>query len=269
MADDAPNLGTEAATQALVDWLRSTCASYDLEPVAVYRKRGLHSWPLVAKDEAQLLEKLQAGGHFLPLPQEPAALANVVEVSVVDFLMEKIRAVPGAEARRGTERGYPDIEVSGAAFGDTYHALDIKVARRAQSRRQTQSAIMLYTGNTYFRYPTLHWRGTFRPFADYQSHLVLVALYTLNRGSVSRIDDLELIVTESWRIASRQRSSTTREYIGAVRAIDDLRAGKGAFESAAAFLAYWRRYPFKIGRAVQQQLDRLLQEQTGSARGKR
>ena len=67
-----------------------------------------------------------------------------------------------------------------------------------------------------------------------------------------------MIVQPSWRIASKQRSSTTREYIGAVMEIDALREGRGEFASKEEFYKFWRRYPFKIGKVVQQQLDKLL-----------
>ncbi|MDQ6869861.1 MAG: hypothetical protein M3178_16460 [Pseudomonadota bacterium] len=107
----------------------------------------------------------------------------------------------------------------------------------------------------------LKWPGTFRPFQEYGSHLDLLAVYTLNEESLSRIDNLELIIQEAWRIGSKQRSSTTREYIGAVRSIDNLKAGKGEFKSPEEFYAFWRRYSFKIGRVVQQQLDKALAHQ--------
>jgi hypothetical protein len=242
----------------LISWLRGACAEYVLEPAAVYRRRGTHAWPLVADDEAELEQKLNEGGHFLPLPKEPAALANVLEVSLAEYLLSRLASLDGALGRRGTERGYPDIEISGAVFGDVPHALDIKVARRARNGRKTQSRITLYTGNTYFRFPELRWPGTFRPFNEYASHLDLIALYTLNEDSVTRIEDLELVVQESWRIASTQRSSTTREYIGAVMSIADLRHGRGEFETLEAFYKYWRRFDFKVGKAVQKQLERLL-----------
>lgn len=99
---------------------------------------------------------------------------------------------------------------------------------------------------------------TFRPFQDYGSHLSLLAIYTLNETSDGRIEDLDLIAQETWRIASRQRSSTTREYIGAVQAIPDLKAPRGEFDTQEAFYTYWRRFNFRIGRSVQQQLDKLL-----------
>ena len=247
----------------LLSWLRGACARYQLEPVAVYRAGRTPTFPLTARDEAELQTKLKSGGHFLPLPKEPAALANVLEVSLIEFLLQELAGVRGAAAQRGTERGYPDIEITGPAFGDVPHAIDIKAARRkvgstGRVSANTQSRITLYTGNTYFRYPQLKWPGTFRPFQDYGSHLSLIAIYTLNDASDGRIEDLDLIAQETWRIGSRQRSSTTREYIGAVQAIADLKAPNGEFDTEEAFYAYWRKFNFRIGRSVQQQLDRLL-----------
>lgn len=244
-------------------WLRSTCAEYRYDLRGVYRSSGSHDWPLVAGDADELEERLAGGGHLLPLPKEPAALANVLEVSVVDFILARLFEVPLAEGRRGGERTYPDVEIGGEWFGGGFHAVDVKIARRGKPTRKgpnqnTQSRVTLYTGNTYFRYPTVHWPGTFRPFNEYASHLDVVGVYTLNPDSASRVEDLELIVQPPWKIASRQWSSTTREYIGGVVRIDDLRHGRGEFESPEQFYAYWRKYKFKIGDVVQKQLDKLL-----------
>ena len=249
------------ADPQLVDWLSGVCSEYRFDVAAVFRRDGRHDWPLVAQNAEELSRELEVGGHFLPLPKEPAALANVLEVSLVDFVLERADATGGVDAVRGSERGYPDIEIRGPRFGGGYHAVDIKVARRAPGGRRTQSRITLYTGNTYFRYPQLRWPGTFRPFDDYASHLDLIGVYTFDDGLLSRIRDLELIVAEPWRIGSRQRSSTTREYLGAVQSIADLRLGRGDFETEEEFYTYWRRFNFRIGRAVQQQLDRLLAAQ--------
>jgi hypothetical protein len=218
------------AEPRLLSWLRTQVAAYTLDLVAVFRKQAPSaSWPLRASGPDDLEAKLTAAGHFLPLPKEPAALANVLEVSLVDFLLEVADATPGVEATRGTERGYPDLELTGSAFGGGYHAVDVKVARRNKARTRTQSRITLYTGNTFFRYPQLHWSGTFRPFDDYRSHVDVLGIYTLDEHLLGRIADLELIVQEPWRIGSKQRASTTREYIGAVDKLDELRNGKGEF----------------------------------------
>jgi hypothetical protein len=101
----------------------------------------------------------------------------------------------------------------------------------------------------------------FRPFRDYALHLDVLAIYTLDPDRMERATDIELIVQEAWRIASRRRSSTTREYIGAVDSLEDLRDGKSEFENEDDFYRYWRAYPFRTGRAVEQQLRRLLAEQ--------
>lgn len=247
----------------LLEWLREQCAEYEFDLVALYRTRGDHAWPLAAHHANDLERKLEDGGHFLPLPKEPAALANILEVSIVDYLLERVESTLGLDVARGTERGYPDLEFTGSGLEDTFHAVDVKVARLARAGRRTQSRITLYTGNTYFRYPQLRWPGTFRPFEEYAQHLTLVCLYTLEPTRYSRVSDLELIVQPTWTIGSRQRSSTTREYIGAINDVSALREGRGEFDSLAAFYTFWRRFNFRIGRAVQQQLDRLLAEQRG------
>lgn len=246
-----------------ISWLRRVCSEYRLDIVAIYRRGAQLTWPLIANSLADLEAQLNNSGHFLPLPKEPAALANILEVSIVDYLIAcAVELSPEiCTTQRGRERGYPDLEISGSGFGGGVHAIDVKVARRARNQYQTDSRITLYTGNTYFRYPSLHWPGTLRPFDSYASHLDLIAIYTLDESTTVRIKELELIVQEPWRIASTKRSSTTREYIGAVLEIDRIRNGSGEFETEADFYNFWRKYKFKIGPSVQQQLDRLLRAQ--------
>lgn len=246
------------------EWLRTRCSKYRFDVRGVFRRESDHStWPLTAQGPADLERALERGGHLLPLPKEPAALANVLEVSVVDFLLAQLSDTPGAEATRGTERGYPDLEVAGSAFGDRPYAIDVKVAQRARKAGglRTQSRITLYTGNTFFKWPRLHWPGAFRPFDDYAGHVDVIVIYTLNPASSARVEDLELIVQQPWRIASHKRSSTTREYIGAVDLIDDLRAGRGEFATPDEFYRFWRAFPFRVSPQVQKQLERLLDRQ--------
>lgn len=247
----------------LKSWLQEHCGDYSYDLQGVFRIAGDIQWPLTATSATDLEAQLAHHGHLLPLPKEPAALANVLEVSIVDFLLDRIAKTGGQlVGTRGGERVYPDLEITGPGVGGKFYAVDIKVAQRKVLKKgvptQTQSRITLYTGNTYFMYPTLHWPGTFRPFADYTGHLDVIGIYTLNRDSASRVDDLELIVQEPWRIASRQRSSTTREYIGAVLGLDDLRQGKGEFATASEFYKFWRAYNFRIGGTVRNQLNKLL-----------
>jgi hypothetical protein len=48
--------------------------------------------------------------------------------------------------------------------------------------------------------------------------------------------NVELVVVESWRIASHQRSSGTRNYIGAIISIPEIRAGTGEFRRADRYV---------------------------------
>lgn len=243
-------------------WLVGQCADYKFDVSGVFQRTSEESyWPFHAAGPEDLEERLVQGGHLLPLPAEPAALANVLEVSIVNFLIARARQVPGAEVRRGTDRGYPDLEIGGLAFGGGFHAVDVKAARRSSGGKHTQSRITLYTGNTYFKWPDLHWPGSFRPFSSYVSHLDLIVIYTFDAASNARVKDLEVIVQEPWRIASTKRSSNTREYIGAVTSLDALRAGGGEFPTPDAFYTYWRRFPFKVSPFVQTQLQRALKAQ--------
>lgn len=249
-------------------WLRDVCGRYRFDVRGVLRTDSPESsWPLLIQGPEDLEAKLESGGHLLPLPKEPASLANIIEVSIVDFIISAISETPGVGYRRGSERGYPDLEINGPKFGGTHHAIDIKAARRGFTGRgaltgRTNSKITLYTGNTYFKYPHLQWPGTFRPFGEYATHLDILVIYTLNEEAAWRVDDLEVIVQEPWRIASKQRSSTTREYIGAVDSIAALREGRGEFQTPEAFYRYWRSFHFKISAQVSKQLNRLLAEQS-------
>lgn len=245
----------EPTADSVIAWLRTACSSHELMPLAVLTAKGEDQWPLTAANESELRAALNKAKRLVPLPKEPAALANVLEVSVIDFLIEALAEEEGVSVVRGTERGYPDLEV---LIGGKYFAIDFKAARRNKAQTQTESRITLCTGNTYFRYPQLHWPNTFRPFQDYAAHIEVLAIYTLNQQSTWRVDQLEFIVDQMWRFGSKQRSSTTREYIGAVVHLEALRTGRGEFAAEDEFLKFWRKYPFKIGRTVQQQLDKLL-----------
>jgi hypothetical protein len=245
----------------LPQWLRDRCAEYRFDVGGIFVRSGSHAWPLRAKDARDLESQLESGGHLLSLPKEPAALANILEVSLVDFLLDAASREKGLEVRRGSERGYPDLEFSGPALKGQFHAVDVKVARRGSTKRATESRITLYTGNTFFKFPELKWPGTFRPFSEYSTHLDILFIYTLNTDVKGRIEEPELIVHEAWKLGSRQRSSTTREYIGAVDNLDRLRAGAGDFKTPEEFYTYWRAFGFRLSTQVQNQLKKLVRDQ--------
>jgi hypothetical protein len=224
----------------LLSWLREHTEGWKPSIVGVFREDATHDWPITARSPSDLRQQLIATGHLLPLPSEPAALANVMEIELRQHLVDAARMTPGAELTEGTERSYPDLELSGEAFGGGPRAVDIKCARRTPSGNGLQSRIALYTGNTYFLWPQLKFSGILRPFGEYQELLSIVVIYTYAPALPERITDVSVVVHDTWRIASKARASTTREYIGSVNNIVDLTAGRGEFTTADDFYAFWR-----------------------------
>jgi len=227
-------------TSPLLTWLRKHTSVWEPSIVGVFRQDALHEWPIEAATSDELREKLTATGHLLPLPSEPAALANVMEIELRQHLLEAAVLTPGATVVEGTERSYPDLEVSGEAFGAGTRAVDIKCARRNKTGRGLNNRIALYTGNTYFLWPQLKFSGIARPFGEYEELISIVVIYTFEPSRPERIAEVKVVAHETWRIASRARASATREYIGSISNIDGLIAGNGEFDSAEAFYEYWR-----------------------------
>jgi hypothetical protein len=227
-------------TSPLLGWIREHTEAWTPSIVGVFREDAIHDWPLSASSAPELRDKLTTSGHLLPLPSEPAALANVMEIELRQHLVEAAALTEGVETKEGTQRSYPDLEVFGEPFGRGPRAVDIKCARRRASGTSLKNRIALYTGNTYFLWPQLKFSGIARPFGEYQEHVSIVVIYTFDPSRPERITDVEVVAHETWRIASKARASATREYIGSVQRIDELVAGRGEFESPTEFYDYWR-----------------------------
>jgi len=224
----------------LLDWLRKQTSSWTPSIVGVFREDAVHPWPLTANSAKELRTRLTTTGHLLPLPAEPAALANVMEIELRKHLLEAVALTRDAQVAEGTERSYPDLEFGGSLFGNGFRAVDIKCARRNKTRTALQNRIALYTGNTYFLWPQLKFSGIRRPFGEYEELISVVVMYTFEPDVPERITDVVVAVHETWRIASRARASATREYIGSIGNIENLVAGRGDFNSAKDFYDYWR-----------------------------
>ena len=227
-------------TSTLLAWLREQTHGWKPSIVGVFREESPHDWPLTADSPADLRDQLSRTGHLLPLPSEPAALANVMEIELREHLLHAAQGQADIEVVEGTERSYPDLEILGAAFGGGTGAVDIKCARRNKSGSGLNNRIALYTGNTYFLWPQLKFSGILRPFGEYREHLSIVVVYTFRKDLPERITDVRVIAQETWRIASRSRASATREYIGSVSAIENLVSGEGEFGSPEEFYGFWR-----------------------------
>lgn len=258
------NLHTCDVDSPLLTWLREQTHDWRPSIVGVFRENAGHDdWPLTAESPGDLRAQLADLGHLLPLPSEPAALANVMEIELRRHLTLRVNEPGGARISEGTQRSYPDLEFFGNVFGEGPRAVDIKCARRKLNKSgmptgNLNNRIALYTGNTYFLWPQLKFSGILRPFDEYADHVSVVVLYTYDESRPERITDVKVVVQETWRIASRSRASATREYIGSVSRIDDIENGSGEFASADEFYAHWRSPT--IGWKKSPEAERLLRQ---------
>lgn len=216
-----------AGVDEVIGWLEARVALYDFDVIGLARKNNRPPYPL---------------------PTEPGALANILETTAVRLLTDQIEQdATGVRVRKGTERRYPDMELHGGALGDRVIALDVKVARRAKvptrpgAEQRTQSRITLLTGNTYFAFPHDPHPSIMRPYNDYWTHLDWLMLFDLDaEAAMPEVSSVEHVIGETWQVASRSRSSETRNYIGAVTSLKRLRAKSGEFGSRGEFEHFWR-----------------------------
>ncbi len=184
---------------------------------------------------------LLADGTVLPLPSESSLIAKLMEVTLLTRFRTVALAVRGLTIDGAPSgRGYPDVLLSGQRLGHRRVALDVKAARRAPGGRRTASRITLGPYDKYFRFPDRKMPGSWLPYGDIDHHLDAIVLYDYAGGVISNV---EALVVETWLVATKMRSSGTRNYMGAVTEVERLRREQGEFESEEAFLAYWRNYP--------------------------
>ncbi len=204
---------------------------------ALFRVGQEGTLPLDAVSDGDLRAELTEKGWLLPLPDESAALSNLFETEILDIVHS---ALDGEDVRirKGGSRSYPDFEIEGTFFNGGAHAVDIKCARH--SGTSVDSTIALYTGNTYFLFPDLLFPGMLRTFGEYDERIAIVILYRYRPDLQERFSDVRVAIHPVWRIAGTTKPSSTRHYIGSVNRVDDIVAGKGAFDTPDEFYAYWR-----------------------------
>ena len=137
-------------------------------------------------------------------------------------------------------RSYPDALLQGGKIGDKIIAIDVKTGRR--DHNNTGFTLGSYFG--YFRQPDKKMPGCSIAYGDIDEHWIVGFIYDWNEDAdtLHMISNIELIVQEKWRIASKTTGTGTTTAISSVRKIADLRNGLGAFKSEKEFIEYWRNY---------------------------
>ena len=181
-------------------------------------------------------------GSVAPLPRESSVIGKVVEVTIIEHLKRRLLTTSDLDVlAASSDRVYPDLTFTGSRIAPHRFGLDVKCARRNKSGKRTQSAISIGTFDAeYFHYPKEKVGNITMAYGDYRAHLALIVLYDYQDTTAKNV---EWLIVEKWRVATRKRSSGTRCYIAATNVIDRLRREDGDFESEDEFNAFWRDQP--------------------------
>lgn len=187
-------------------------------------------------------------GTVIPLNLEPGTLGNIIEGVLIAHLKEKVKGRKDIGVAEGGFRYYPDLELSGPFFGDKLIALDIKAARRdPANQNRTKSRITLYTFGTYLKYQDKKFSQIIRPFQEYATHIDLIAFFDVD-SQKHQVLNMEFAVVEPWKIASKTKSSSTRDYVGAIMEIDKMKKESGGdFTKQKEFYNFWASIPRRGG----------------------
>lgn len=186
--------------------------------------------------------------RVIDVPAESRAISAIFEKLVVGQI-KPIAEKYGCEFERGGGREYPDITLLDIPDFEGKIAIDVKTSRKESANRIRGFTLGTCLG--YFRTPDRK-VGTVRyPYGDYAQHWIVGLCYgyeTYQREASGiaeeafRITDIDLIVHEKWRIASRRTGSGTTKHMRSITNIKESKSGRGEFSSKEEFLKYWRNY---------------------------
>ncbi len=137
-------------------------------------------------------------------------------------------------------REYPDLTLLEGPLGKKIIALDVKTGRRNGER--TGFTLGSYWG--YFRHPLKKMAGCRLPYGQFSRHWIIGFIYDWdeNADTLHMVSNIEAIVQEKWKLASRSTGTGTTTAIGSIKDIKRLKAGKGDFKTEEEFLKYWRNH---------------------------
>jgi len=183
------------------------------------------------------------------VPSDSRAISAIFEQLVVERIKPLARKYH-CVLEEGGGREYPDITLRDIPGFEGKIAIDVKTSRKKSVNTIGGFTIGTYLG--YFRTPNKKVGTIFRyPYGDYAQHWIVGLCYEFETYEEKigdlveekfRITDVDVIVQEKWRIASRQTGSGTTKHMRSITKIEDLKAGRGEFGSQKEFLEYWRNY---------------------------
>lgn len=175
--------------------------------------------------------------HPIPKNIQVQALFEYLALKRLGKIAEKFdcKIIEASNARE-----YPDATLEGGELDDKRIAVDMKTTRRIKPNRISGFTIGSYAG--YFRNPDKKMPGCRIPYGKFSEHWIVSFIYDWNKNAdtLHMISNVELIVQEKWRMASRTTGTGTTTAMGSIRDITKIKRGQGDFDSEEEFLHFWR-----------------------------
>jgi hypothetical protein len=183
---------------------------------------------------------IDENNKIYPLPDIPQVITGIFQEVAKKRIKPFLKENYNCEIIQGGSREYPEITAFDGKIGEEKIAIDIKTTRRISKDRISGFSIGSYAG--YFLHPNQKLPGCKFPYAAFKEHWLVGFIYTWNPNadSLHMVSDIEVIVEEKWKIASKSTATGTTFAISSVRNLNDLRERKGDFNSSEDFENFWR-----------------------------
>jgi hypothetical protein len=179
-------------------------------------------------------------GRIYELPDIPQVITGVFQEVAKDRLIPFLLKNYHCQIIEGGAREYPEITAFGGRVGEQKIAIDIKTTRRVSRNRVSGFSIGSYAG--YFTHPEKKLAGCKFPYSEFKEHWLIGFVYTWDPKveSLNMVSNIEVIVNQKWKLASKATATGTTFAIASVRNLDDLRNARGTFKSSQEFENFWR-----------------------------
>ena len=182
---------------------------------------------------------IDMNGNVLPLPKDSKVVTMIFE-ELGWLRIQKLVNKYKCKCIRGGSRQYPDVTLEGGKLENKIIALEFKSARKIDKNKCSRMSLGSFAG--YFLEPYKKSPWCVKPYGVYTEHWVIGFLYRWNpdADTLNMVSDVEVVIQEKWRIASKYTATGDTAHIGSVDDIKRLKEGKGDFKSEKEFEDYWR-----------------------------
>jgi hypothetical protein len=183
---------------------------------------------------------IEDDGNIINLPDIPQVITGIFQEVAKQKIKPFLKEHYDCQIIQGGSREYPEITAFGGKLGQAKIAIDIKTTRRVSTNRVSGFSIGSYAG--YFLHPERKLPGCKFPYGEFKEHWLVGFVYSWNPHAdpLYMVSEIEMIINQKWKIASRSTATGTTFAMSSVRNLDNLRAGRGDFGSSQEFETFWR-----------------------------